>query len=225
MPENLIFENIGKRPLPLSKKSNKEVRLAQIFKVALRIIHDQGYYATSLNDIAKAAGLTKAGLYHYISSKEDLLYAIMNFGMDLVDSDVLEPASKVIDPQERLRILVKAYANLIMEEWQAITVIINETNGLTAARRQNIRKRRQVFYQFVYETIQQIKDETDVKVLDVGVTTLSFVGCLVWMAYWYRPDGRLTKEQITDQIMGLLVDRMVGLGAPAELVIESRTVA
>jgi hypothetical protein len=74
-----------------------------------------------------------------------------------------------------------------------------------------VRERRQIFYQLVYDTIQQLKDEGEGEVLDVGVTTLSFVGVLVWLAYWYHPEGRLTKEQIIDEIIMLTVDRMVGL--------------
>ena len=197
----------------------KDVRIDQIYQSAAAVIHELGYDAASLNDIAKAAGLTKAGLYHYVSSKEGLLFEIMNWGMDLVESDVLAPARAIRNPGDRLRTLVKAYANLVMEErHQAITIIINEANGLTPERRRIIRERRQVFYQFVGDTIQQIKDEGNVKVLDVGVTTLNFVGCLVWLAYWYSPDGRLTKEQITDEIMGLLVNRLVGLSLSPTMV-------
>jgi len=139
----------------------------------------------------------------------------MNYGMDLVKSDVLAPSLAVTDPKERLRMIVKTYANLIMEERQPITIMINEASGLTSVRRRKIRARRQIFYHFVRDTIQQIKDEGDVEVLDVGVTTLSFVGVLVWLAYWHHPDGRLTKEQIIDQILTLTVDRMVGLSLSA----------
>lgn len=219
MLERLESDGRGKRQrlgqLP------KDARLAQIYQTAARIIHAQGYDATSLSDIAKAAGLTKAGLYHYISSKERLLFEIMNYGMDLVDSDVLTPARAVADPKERLRTLVTAYATLIMEERQPITIMINEANGLTPARRNKIRARRRIFSQFVRDTIQQIKDEGDVPVLDVGITTLSFVGGLVWLAYWHRPDGRLPKQQIIEEITALMVDRMVGLGLGAP---QSRSV-
>lgn len=217
MPNDVGSEQRITLPRPKPGQPSKNERLAQIYQAAAVVIHEHGYDAASLNDIAKAAGLTKAGLYHYVSSKEGLLFEIMNFGMDLVDSDVLEPARAVHDPCGRLRTLVKAYANLVMEErHQAITIIINEANGLTPARRSVIRTRRQVFYQFVGDTIQQIKDEGEIEVLDVGVTTLNFVGCLVWLAYWYSPGGRLTKKQVTNEIMGLLVDRLVGLNLQTE---------
>lgn len=125
-----------------SPQPSKQMRLDQIYQAAAHVIHEYGYDASSLGDIAKAVGLTKAGLYHYVSSKEALLFEIMNWGMDLVESDVLAPARAVKDPSERLRTLVKAYAALVMEErHQAITIIINETNGMNLSRRKAIRAR------------------------------------------------------------------------------------
>lgn len=212
MPEAGRKKGRAKNRTPV--QTPKSERLAQIYQTAARIIHEQGYDATSLNDIAKACGLTKAGLYHYVSSKESLLYEIMNYGMDLVESDVLAPARLVEDPRDRLRTIVRTYANLIMMERQAITIMVNETNGLNGKRRGKIRERRHVFYSFVCETIQRIKDEHGVPVVDVGVTTLNFVGCLVWLAYWYHADGRLSKEQVTEELVVQLVDRMVGLSLP-----------
>jgi AcrR family transcriptional regulator len=78
-------------------------RRAEICRTAAQIILEQGYDATSVNDIARALGMTKAGLYHYISSKEALLFEIMSFGMDQIEAEVVAPLAGVSDPEERLR--------------------------------------------------------------------------------------------------------------------------
>ena len=57
-------------------------RRIDICLTAARIFVERGYDASSVNDVAKALGITKAGLYHYISSKETLLYEIVNYSMD-----------------------------------------------------------------------------------------------------------------------------------------------
>ncbi|CAN5331546.1 hypothetical protein BH18ACI2_BH18ACI2_12910 [soil metagenome] len=225
MPSRLEANRRKKQPKQLSKQPLKDARLSQIYHTAAGIIYRQGYEATSLSEIAKAAGLTKAGLYHYIPSKEHLLFEIMNYGMNLVDSDVITPARAVADPQVRLRTIVTAYANLIMEERQPITIMINEAKGLTPARQRKVRARRRVFYEFVRDTIQEIKDEGEVAVLDVGMTAISFVGVLVWLAYWYHPEGRLTKQQVIDEIVELMVERMVGIDLPAVRSSDKRRLA
>ena len=67
-------------------------RLAEIYHTAAAIILRKGYDATSVNDIANALGITKAGLYHYIHGKKELLFDIMNFGLDSLEEEVVTPA-------------------------------------------------------------------------------------------------------------------------------------
>jgi len=88
-----------KRVLPKQGKNKKatpiwrkEDRADHIYRVAAEVMCRKGYEATSMNDIADAVGLTKAGIYHYIRGKEQLLFEIMNFAMDMVDEDVMAPA-------------------------------------------------------------------------------------------------------------------------------------
>ena len=89
---------IRRQPVP-----RLDNRRAEICRTAAQIIREQGYDATSVNDIAHALGITKAGLYHYISSKEALLFEIMSFGMDQIEAEVVAPLAGVRDPEERLR--------------------------------------------------------------------------------------------------------------------------
>src|SRR5881397_3356478 len=60
-------------------------RHRRLMEVAARLICEKGYEGTSIQDIAAAGGLTKAGLYHHIRSKEHLLLEIMNYGMDVFE--------------------------------------------------------------------------------------------------------------------------------------------
>ncbi|HEU4735190.1 MAG TPA: helix-turn-helix domain-containing protein, partial [Kofleriaceae bacterium] len=64
-------------------------RYREILERAARLIFESGYDATSMQDIAEACGLTKAGLYHHIKTKEALLLAIMHYGMDMFEDMVL----------------------------------------------------------------------------------------------------------------------------------------
>ncbi|HKP85572.1 MAG TPA: helix-turn-helix domain-containing protein, partial [Blastocatellia bacterium] len=88
----------NKNPFRLSNSSDKD-RLSEIYRVAARIICEKGYDATSMSDIAEAVGITKAGIYHHIPGKKDLLFRIMNFGMDSLDEQVIAPAREVEDAE------------------------------------------------------------------------------------------------------------------------------
>src|ERR1044072_9683978 len=87
------------------KSALNNERLAEIYRTAAQIILRKGYDATSINDIANAVGMTKAGLYHYINGKKELLFDIMNFGLDELDEEVVTPARAVADASERLRFI------------------------------------------------------------------------------------------------------------------------
>src|SRR6267154_5989610 len=93
----------------------KEARTDHIYRVAAGIMCRKGYEATSMNDIADAVGLTKAGMYHYIQGKEHLLFEIMSFAMDMVNENVMTPTRDIADAEERLRALVERHAGRILE--------------------------------------------------------------------------------------------------------------
>src|SRR5436305_9650904 len=95
------------------KAATNNERLAEIYRAAAQIILRKGYDATSVNDIANAVGMTKAGLYHYINGKKELLFDIMNFGLDELDQEVLTPAQAIADAGARLRFIINGHARLV----------------------------------------------------------------------------------------------------------------
>ena len=96
------------------KSAPNNERLAEVYRTAAQIILRKGYDATSINDIANALGMTKAGLYHYINGKKELLFDIMNFGLDELDEEVVTPACSIADASSRLRFIITSHARLVM---------------------------------------------------------------------------------------------------------------
>ena len=88
----------------------------RVFEVAAEVFHRKGYDNTSMSDVATAAGLTKAGLYHHVSSKESLLYTILDSGLDLTESYVIKPLEKISDPLQRLSTMIDLHLRLVLEE-------------------------------------------------------------------------------------------------------------
>src|SRR5215218_9721515 len=112
------FPPQSKSMRPTKKKvrppnSTQPDRLSEIYRVAARIIHEKGYDATSMSDIAEAVGITKAGIYHHIPGKKDLLFRIMNFGLDTLDEEVIVPARAITDAEQRLRSIISSHVQLI----------------------------------------------------------------------------------------------------------------
>ena len=58
-------------------------RRRQLLGVALDIFGERGFHATSMNDLAEAAGVTKGGFFHHFKSKEDLAVSAANFWAEM----------------------------------------------------------------------------------------------------------------------------------------------
>ena len=102
----------------LAKKETEtkgDDRLKQIFYASAQLFCEQGYDATTMSDIGDAIGVTKAAIYHFVpGGKQDLLYAIIDYGMDTVDELVITPAMEIKDAEQRLRAILTNHAKLVM---------------------------------------------------------------------------------------------------------------
>jgi AcrR family transcriptional regulator len=187
-------------------------RTEEIYVKAAEIFHDKGFDATSMNDLAEAFQLTKAGLYYYIKSKEELLFAIMSFGMDCLERHVLAPARAEPDAEKRLRLILKTHARLLTEGSKAIPILSDEVAGLSAKHRRRILARKRGYFDLVRDTLEALKEEGKLRGVDTAVATFCLFGMLLWLPRWYRPKGRLSSGAVIEEVLkmalgGLLVRR------------------
>jgi len=180
-------------------------RLGEIYRVAAQIICEKGYDATSMNDIAEAVGITKAGIYHHIPGKKDLLFQIMNFGLDELDEEVIVPAQAIADAEQRLRAIIANHVRLITNRStpqgnNPVTIVVEEVAGLTPAHRRKIDQRKRAYVDLVRETLQHLKEEGKLTDVDVTTATFSVLGMILWLSRWYNPAGRLTPEEVAEEI-------------------------
>src|SRR6185295_10180059 len=117
----------------------RDQRYHEILERAARLIFQRGYEATSMQDIAESCGLTKAGLYHHIKTKEALLLAIMHYGMDLFEDKVLAKVADIADPVARLRETMARNITLVtLDSSKEVTIILHEHQTLTGTAAQEI---------------------------------------------------------------------------------------
>ncbi|HEX2488648.1 MAG TPA: TetR/AcrR family transcriptional regulator [Blastocatellia bacterium] len=193
-----------KTPFKLSALDEPN-RLGEIYRAAALLICEKGYDATSMNDIAEAVGITKAGVYHHIEGKKDLLFRIMNFGMDELDEFVIFPARAIADPESRLRAIVTNHVRLITSHitpqgYNPVTIVVDEVAGLTPEHRRKIDQRKRAYVDLIRETLKQLRKDGKLREVDVTVATFSLLGAILWLSRWYHPDGHLTPEQIVEEI-------------------------
>ncbi|MFN0119741.1 MAG: TetR/AcrR family transcriptional regulator [Blastocatellia bacterium] len=182
-------------PLKLSRLGEDD-RLLLIYPTAARVIHEKGYDATSLQDIAEAVGVTKGGLYHYIDGKQSLLFKIMSYRLDLLENRVMAPAALLPDAEQQLRSVITLNTQLIIDDGMEMTILLDESNGLTKEHLRQVTARRLRYYKFVRGIIERLKTEGKLHDLEVTVATQNLIGQLHWLARWYDAKGRLTREEV-----------------------------
>ena len=183
------------------KSAPNNERLAEIYRTAAQIILRKGYDATSVNDIANALGMTKAGLYHYINGKKELLFDIMNFGLWELDEEVAAPARAVADPAARLRFIVGAHARLVTRGQGAITILVDEVTALTPAQQRKITQSKRKYFDFLRGTLNELKAAGKMQDVDTTAAAFSLLGMINWLSRWFQQGGALSEEQAADQIV------------------------
>lgn len=180
-------------------------RAVDIYIKAAEIFHEQGFDATSMSNIAAAVDLTKAGLYYYIESKEDLLFAIINMAMEWLETKVIEPSRAYADPEERLRSIISLHGKLLTEGNKAITILTDEIEALQPARRRLILDRKRVYFDFVRDTLEELRAAGRLRDVNSTVATFGLFGTLLWLPRWYRPGGKLSTDQVIDEITNIVL--------------------
>jgi len=175
-------------------------RAQEIYLTAAQIFFTKGFDSTSLNDIADALGITKAGLYYYVESKQDLLFQIMNLGLDSVRNEVLLPAQKIADAESRLRFTILKHAQLSAGGNHAVVIISDEITALNFTQREKILKRRRIYFEFVRDTLVELETEGKLHKIDITAATFTLLGMILWLARWFHSGGKLSVEKVCEEV-------------------------
>jgi AcrR family transcriptional regulator len=172
-------------------------RFRGILERAAKLIFASGFEATSMQQIAEACGLTKAGLYHHVKTKEAILVAIMHYGMDLFEEKVLSPAASIEDPLERLRETMRRNVALVTEDSsKEVTIILHEHQTLTGESQRDINARKKKYVRFLESAFQQAIDRKQIRSINPTIAAFSFLGSVLWTYKWFRADGAIDTEQL-----------------------------
>jgi len=180
-----------------------DTRRAAMYRTAAQMFRDRGFDATSVSDVARALGLTKAGLYHHFESKEALLFEIMMFGLDKVRDEVIVPVRAIRDPEERLRQLIVRHARITTRGQGAVAHLGDEIRALPPPARKQIETRMRVYFDLIRNTLNELHAAGRLRQVDRTVATFSLIGMILWLPRWFRLDGRLTQEDVAESIANL----------------------
>ena len=201
----------------MSENSDPKQKLREICRIAARVFYEKGYDGASMQDIAKAVNLTKAGLYHHVGSKDRLLFEIMNYGMDILEESVLEKVKTIEDPKERLRQTIIGHIDLVIRARDLeITVILHENRSLKGALRKKINARKKAYIHYLEDLISQVQDQPgNERLISPALAAFNLLGTINWLYQWYRPEGPISQDEITSGCVDFFFRGLLGSTPPA----------
>ncbi len=184
----------------------------EILRTAARLFQQQGYDATSMNDVAAALKLSKGGLYHHFQSKDEILFHIMSHAMEITEERVINVARRIEDPEERLRTLIRLHIQVVLSpEDREITVMLHENHPLPPALRRKINGRKKDYVHFVENLIAEVQRQKSFpSTVTPRAAAFALVGMINWIYQWYKPDGPLTGDAIVRQFTDIFFRGAVG---------------
>jgi AcrR family transcriptional regulator len=174
----------------------------KILLEAAQTFVQHGYDGTSMSQLAERCKITKPGLYYHFKGKQDLLFAIMSQALDVLEQTTLAATFAANGHESRLRNILRAHARLITEERDgAVTILVmEERDALRPEDRRIIEHRLRSHIGLIRATLDGMSEDGTLRDLDTGVVTLGLLGMIVSIARWYRPSGRLSADQVVEEI-------------------------
>ena len=199
-----------------SEVSRYDQKLEFILRTAAGIFAEKSYHSTSMRDISRATGVSLAGLYHYCSSKEELLFLIQDNCFARVVERLEERLRETKDPVEKLRIFIENHLSFFAANMAEMKVLSHEADSLEAELQARVSGKKQKYTKLargILSDAQQLQDEKPA--VDLTVATYALFGMMNWIYNWYDPRGKLSVDQVVKNITSLFLSGFLG-GASAE---------
>ncbi len=174
-------------------------RQTEIIRAAAKVFKAKGYHAATIQDIADEVGLLKGSLYHYVASKEELLYLVVKDPITQVYRKLEKIADGKGSAREKIVRAVAVHLEAFDSHYPHLFVYIREMDSLYARLKDKIaespRHYERLWHRILREGMKagELRDDLDVKVV-----TYAILGAMNWMYKWYEQNGRLSIREVAN---------------------------
>jgi AcrR family transcriptional regulator len=184
----------------------------EVLDAAAKVFHTRGYADASVQDIADELGILKGSLYHYIDSKEDLLFRLLDETHDEVQA-ILDEVAALPDlaPLERLKEYTHRQVEYTSRHLAKISIYYHDADQLSEDRRRALDRKRRVHQKFVSDLIEAAQASGQASPdLDPKLLSSCLFGSMIWIYRWYKPQGKVRPAQLADTCAEFVLRGVVG---------------
>lgn len=192
-------------------KRKKHNKYTKILIAATELICKEGYRAASLQEIASRVGIHKTSLFHYIENKEDLLHQILQSSLgksslkleEIVNNDRLTAEKKL---REAFKNHLRQAPNMVSNQ----IVYSNDFRNLSKKTQKMFLEERRKYEKLFKKIVIELQRDNYLNGLDTSVVTLGIFGMLNWFPKWYKKDGRLSIDEISNIFLKMILGKGQG---------------
>ncbi|MBL4870846.1 MAG: TetR family transcriptional regulator [Robiginitomaculum sp.] len=178
---------------PFNREQQYAAKRKAVIFAAGGAFRRRGYHNTSMVEIAKSLGLSKAALYYYVKSKVEILYECHVIVYGAMDVCVKSVKGQGDSGLEKLKLLYGEFASLLTRDGLALLADVDSLKGDFQA---EVSARRGKIERAVTRLVKMGMADGSIKKADPKVTVFFLMGALNWMNVWYEADGRMSGEVI-----------------------------
>jgi TetR/AcrR family transcriptional regulator, cholesterol catabolism regulator len=180
-----------------------------ILDAAAQVFRQKGFHGASMADIAESVQLQKASLYHHVSSKQEILLALLDRALEMLFEQIDVVAKQPLPADEKLRQMVQVYLRLLAENGDLSAVLLFEHRSLEPDQHARHIPNRDRFEALWREVLEDGVRAGLFTCSDIALVTRALMGILNWTLTWYHTEGNLTIDQIADQYTNLLLNGLM----------------
>jgi AcrR family transcriptional regulator len=195
---------------------------ARLLREAAHLFRTSGYAGASTRQLAARLGLQNASLYHYMDTKEDLLYEVCVDGWQRLRVAVDEATGDHDDPLKALKAAVRAHLRTTIDNRDVYITMLTEAKSLSPKRQKLIARHRTEYWERISVLVRDAQSAGQLRT-DIPPTHLVLVlrNILAWTAFWYRSDGELDMDALHGLLTGVFLEgagnQQAALSAVADL--------
>jgi AcrR family transcriptional regulator len=199
IPNARYKRDLSKPPTSPALRERYDRRQQEVVTTAAALFARRGFQVTSMDELSEATGLRSGGLYHYIGSKQKLLFTIFGQLMDPLLERAAEIEADADTPEQQLRALVRVWVAHIETHLDHMAVLAQERHAIEHEPEwEQVRASRDAFEAILGRRLAAVG-------LKDRLTHFALLGMVNHTAAWLKPGGRWSAEQIADGYCDMLL--------------------
>ncbi len=185
--------------------STFDTRLERLQTIAARVFAEKGYHPTTMRDLARETGMSLAGMYHYVSGKDELLHSIQRRCFTEVLQGAEATLAEVSHPRERLERFIRHHITFFAGHMSEMKVLSHEAESLSGDRLATINALKRRYVAMLSRLICDVCDPDECEV-DENVASYALFGMMNWIYTWYDPAGAVSPQALAGQFTRLFLN-------------------